>query len=188
MPLRPSVIRPAALWGGGFSQGPANRNDGTCAEPQPGTHPVSESVATVAENQSAAPSTSNAGTLPSAGADPGGAVLNIEVPQLLDNVEFVHEILADSQQRTDWRIEQGPVNSVQIQPVEQLQEQPQQPVGEVFFVVERPGRTGQPVPQEVVDDERPGPSNAGGSGPEHVETLVKGVVSVACYHANVARP
>ncbi|XP_061089184.1 E3 ubiquitin-protein ligase RNF216 [Conger conger] len=177
LPLRPSVIRPAALWGGGFSQGPAHRNDGL---PQPDTHPVLESVAPVAENQSAAPSTSKAGALPrpaSDGTDPEGAVFIAEVPQVVDTVEVAHEIqpITGSLQRTDRGIEEGPLNFVQIQPVEQVQ--PQQPVGEVFFVVQRPVRTGQPVPQEVVDDERPGPSNAGGSGPE-VQTLVQGVMDL----------
>lgn len=185
LPLRPSVIRPAAPWGGGFSLGPANRNDGVSAEPQPDTLPVLESVASMAENQSGAPSTSKADTVPrppSNRPDLEGAVLNTEVPQLLGTVEVVHEILDDSLQRDNRGLEEGPLNSVEKQPVEQLQEQQQQqqqPDGEVvFFVDQRPLRAGQPVAREVVDDERPGPSNAGGCGPGQVQTLVNGVMDL----------
>ncbi|KAJ8364005.1 hypothetical protein SKAU_G00128360 [Synaphobranchus kaupii] len=180
MPLRPSVIRPAAPWGEGFSQGPVNRNDGVPTEPKPGTHPVSGGVASMAKNQSAAPSTSKAETLPrpaSDGPDPDRAVLIAVVPQLLGAVEVGHEIVAGSQTRADRGMEEAPSTSVQRQPAEQLQEQP---AGEVMFTVDqRPLRAGQPVAHEVVDDERPGPSNAGASdGPGQLKTLVNGVMDL----------
>ncbi|KAJ8413490.1 hypothetical protein AAFF_G00079970 [Aldrovandia affinis] len=170
MPLRPSVIRPAAPWGGGFSQGLMEGKNGAPAEAHPGTPPESE-------KQNAAPSTSRDETLPrptGRGSDPDRGVLVTAAPQPSGPIEIADDIVDGSQLRAD-RGAEGPSTSSQNLPVEQ-----QQPLNgaPALFVDLRPSGARQPVVHEVVDDERPGPSNAGGCGPGLLKTLVTGVMDL----------
>ncbi|KAJ8246060.1 hypothetical protein GJAV_G00263200 [Gymnothorax javanicus] len=166
MPFRPSVIRPAALWGGVLPQEIDSGDGAIPAEPLQGVNPVAESVPPIAEIQREAPFMPRVETPPrpvSNGPVPDGAVLITDVPQLLGTVEVDPEIVAGNQQMVGGVMEVGPVNSNQQQPMEQLPEHQQQhPLGEgVLFVDQIPLTADQPVVQELVD-QRPGPSTAGG--------------------------
>ncbi|KAG7491944.1 hypothetical protein MATL_G00009370 [Megalops atlanticus] len=181
IPVRPSVIRPAAPWGGGLSQGPAESRDRAPAEAQPAALSETGSkdvFVSKAEDQSAVPSTSNARSLPAPadqGSDPNRGVLIPAAPQPLGPLEAGPEIVAGSQQKVD-SVAEVPSTSSQTQPAEQLPPPPLAPA--VFFVEERPQRAGQSAAREVIDDERPGPSSAGGGDPTHLSTLVKGVMDL----------
>ncbi|KAI1896141.1 hypothetical protein AGOR_G00091750, partial [Albula goreensis] len=196
MPLRPSVIRPAAQWGGAFSQVPMEGRNGDPTELRVSASPEMAHKRVTVENRSVepSPSTSTAETLPrpaSQGSTEDRGVLVPVAPAPVGPVEVGQDVVACSQQKGDSGVEE-PSTSAQKpqaeQPQEQLREQEQQqeqqqqqqlpPAEAVVFGDQRPLRAVHPVIHEVVDDERPGPSNAEACAQEQLKTLVKGVMDL----------